>query len=55
MICQCASIGLRCYSPKACSDFGYCRERNFIKGGMKNVTPEMQREWRAIDNVETDK
>lgn len=39
-----------CYSPTACRDWGYCRERNIDAGGMKNVTPAMQAEWRKLDN-----
>lgn len=38
-----------CYSPTACRDWGYCRERNISAGGMQNVTPEMQAEWRKVD------
>lgn len=40
----------RCCSPMACTDWGYCRDRNVTAGGMKNVTPAMQAEWRVIDN-----
>lgn len=39
-----------CYSPTACRDWGYCRNRNIDAGGMKNVTPAMQAEWKALDN-----
>jgi hypothetical protein len=42
----------RCYSPMACATWGYCRERNIQAGGMKNVTPEMQDEWRKLDKGE---
>ena len=42
--------GTYCYSPQACAGFGYCRNRNIEAGGMKNVTPEDQAEWRALDN-----
>jgi hypothetical protein len=38
-----------CYSPGACRDWGYCRNRNIEAGGMANVTPEMQAEWRRLD------
>jgi hypothetical protein len=41
-----------CYSGGACRDWGYCRERNIEAGGMKNVTPAMQAEWRKLDNPE---
>lgn len=40
----------QCYSPTACKGWGYCRERNIAAGGMKNVTPEMQRQWKLEDN-----
>lgn len=38
-----------CYSREACRDWGYCRQRNVNEGGMKNVTPELQAQWRALD------
>ena len=38
-----------CYSPGACRDWGYCRQRNIDAGGMSNVTPEMQAQWRQED------
>lgn len=39
-----------CYSPIACQGFGYCRERNVEAGGMRNVSPEQQAEWKKTDN-----
>lgn len=42
-----------CYSPAACSGFGYCRNRNVDAGGMPHVTPEMQAEWRRLDATPT--
>jgi hypothetical protein len=44
------SIWRGCYSPEACKGWGYCRQRNIDAGGMKNVTPEDQEEWKRLDN-----
>ena len=58
MKCQYEKQGSRCYSPGACKDWGYCRQRNIDAGGMRNVTPEDYRHgyeisieecYRAID------
>ena len=38
--------GSRCYSHTACSDFGYCRERNMIDGPPHWTTPELIAERR---------
>jgi len=35
----------RCYSPLACSAFGYCRERNVRHHGP--VTEKLRKEWQA--------
>ena len=37
----------RCYSPSACSSFGYCRERNI--NGMPD--DETAAHWRDVDNL----
>ncbi|WLJ71052.1 hypothetical protein [Sphingomonas phage Kimi] len=50
MKCQYEKQGSRCYSPGACKDWGYCRQRNIDAGGMRNVTPEDQARWRQEDN-----
>ncbi len=51
MICRNKIASLTgCISPLACAGWGYCRERNIKAGGMKNVTPEMQAEWKKLDN-----
>lgn len=44
----------QCRSPFACSDWGYCRQRNIDAGGMKNVSPAMQSEWRSTDQEASD-
>jgi hypothetical protein len=44
--CLSRENGDHCRSPRACRDWGYCRVLNIRAGGMKNVTAEMQREWR---------
>jgi hypothetical protein len=49
VICR-AADARRCYSPTACRDFGYCRDRNLSAGTMRDVTPELQKIWRAADN-----
>lgn len=38
----------RCFSPVACTGFGYCRERN--RDGMP--TPAQVVEWRRLDSNE---
>lgn len=48
MKCQSKAIG--CHSPLACATFGYCRDRNIQAGGMKNVSPEDQEQWKQLDN-----
>lgn len=51
MICRNKIAGrMGCMAPMACTGFGYCRNRNIDAGGMKNVTPAMQAEWKALDN-----
>jgi hypothetical protein len=42
-------------SPGACRDWGYCRQRNIDAGGMKNVTPAMQAEWKKEDTPDPER
>lgn len=51
MICRNKIAGrMGCMAPLACGTFGYCRQRNIDAGGMSNVTPEQQEEWKRLDN-----
>jgi hypothetical protein len=54
MICR-SKLSKHCHAPLACGTWGYCRERNIYAGGMANVTPEQQEEWKRQDNPPSDR